>query len=273
MTSRHLAGARAKRGYPLRGLLSRTGRCPVRSIGAARSRLPTARPLRGSDCGTRLDLRPFGLTPAGHEAGSRALLGARGFAPLKLTAAWARPALGRRTHASCPAPRFRLPPAPARGAGGAAGACPGPRFAAPVALDIGVADERFFSPRGRSTRSPADCTEATPRVARLCLLIYGKVAADLVRKPRATGTGEEGLPNSRCAACGGAGPVDFAGKRARFVVSLRGQFTVQTDGGCGGKENAEASSLRGRSRQLDERLTSATGADPLHFVLFKSTRR
>lgn len=148
MTSRHLAGARAKRGYPLRGLLSRTGRCPVRSIGAARSRLPTARPLRGSDCGTRLDRRPFGLTPAGHEAGSRALLGARGFAPLKLTAAWARPALGRRTHASCPAPRFRLPPAPARGAGGAAGACPGPRFAAPVALDIGVADERFFSPRG-----------------------------------------------------------------------------------------------------------------------------
>lgn len=126
---------------------------------------------------------------------------------------------------------------------------------------------------GRSTRSPADCTEATPRVARPCLLIYGKVAADLVRKPRATGTGEEDLPNSRCAACGGAGPVDFAGKRARFVVSLRGQFTVPTDGGCGEKENAEASSLRGRSRQLDERLTPATGADPTHFVLFKSMRR
>jgi len=80
-----------------------------------------------------------------HLAGARAKR--PGLRPPEATAAWARPALGRRTHASCPALRFRLPPAPARGAGGTAGAGPCPRFAAPVALEIGVADERFFSPR------------------------------------------------------------------------------------------------------------------------------
>ena len=89
---------------------------------------------------------PSGWTFAARkrQPGSRASLGAGGFAPQHLSGRWGGPALSRRgalraalragCRRRCSAPRCRLPPAPGRGPGGLAGACPQPRFAAPSTL-------------------------------------------------------------------------------------------------------------------------------------------